>query len=770
MSDIDQTGRVFISYAQQDRATADAIVRVLESRGRRCWIAPRDVAPGADWAEQIVDAIRTAPLMVLVFSPASNASPQVRRELERAVARDLPVVAFRIRDLLPTGSLEYFLGTSQWFDAFAGPIDAQIERLAAFVEAPPRSTGRSAGPGPPHAARRRWMVAAGTGATVAAAGGWWWWRTGGAMPDVVRIAVLPFEDRSADHLEQATADGLANDVIHRFERADRLRVLARNSAFTFRGTTDRKALLRAVREQLDADYALVGALTRALQRVHVGVQLFRLRDDDAVWAGQFEEPDAQLATLPGAIADDVLKVLHRPQPQAPEVNPLGAYEFYLLGIYALHRQVTLDGIEKARAYFRQAIEADAGYARAYAGVAETWMAQLAYGAGVTVPEAAAHAQEAIDRAFSLDANVLEGLLAQAKLFFFVRWNESVRARTFAQKAVDLYPGNADARFNLGMSFAYDEQPRVAISHYAAALELDPLSPVIHSRWGQDATFSGDYEAARSHFARAGALLPTYPWRFLGPGQNDYAQGRLDDAVANYRLQLEQDARRPDVWDELADFYLDLGMTADARAAFARKSALLKRPEVAAVDEGRVLLADGQRARLAAHLDASGLDRPVAGSLETMRLELAAIADRPPSRQAVDALVGAMRADGSPWVGSYWVFLGRMAWIDVAALYAHIDAFDAARPLLDDAQAMLDRLRTRGNVFHAIPFLEARIAALRGRGDAAVGLLERAVDAGWRRLWTIPFDPAFSHVASDRRVAQLTARVRADLDVQRRHLG
>ncbi len=757
MNVIDQTGRVFISYAQQDRGIAEAIGRALESRGHRCWIAPRDIAPGSDWAEQIVGAIQSARLMVLVFSPASNASPQVRREVERAVARDLPVVPFRIRDTVPTGSLEYFLGTSQWFDAFAGPIDAQIERLATFVDEPTSLPGPVARSEPPRAAtnsaRRRWLVAAGTGAATAAAGGWWWWHQAGSTPDLVRIAVLPFEDRSAAHLEQATADGLANDVIHRFEGVGRVHVLARNSAFTFRATPDQSALLSAVREQLNADYALIGALTRALARVRVDVQLFKLPSGAAIWTSAFEEPDARLADLPGAIAGGTLKALRLPEPKAPETNPLDAYELYLLGSNALQVQRTIEGIRKAREHFEHAIATDPGYARAYAGLANTWIAQALYGVGVDWVEVNTRAQPLIDKALSIDPDLLEGLLAQGKLFLLTRWNEIVRGRTFVQKAVDLYPGSAEARFDLGVSYAYDAQPTMAIPHYAAALALDPLNYLIHSRWGQDATFSGDYEAARTHFARAGTLMPKYPWRFLGPGQTDYARGRLDDAVANYRLQLEQDPRRPDVWDELGWFYLDLGMTTEARAAFAKKTSFHGNAIVAALDEAQVLLVDGGLDRLPAMLDAAGLEQPTGGVAEIERLRVRAIAGRAPSSSAIGSIVAAMRADASPWIGSYWVFLGRMVSIDLAALYDRIDARDAARALLDESQAMLDRLRTRGNVFHTIPFLEARIAALRGQGESAVGLLERAVDMGWKRVWVLPFDLAFTRIASDRRIAR-----------------
>jgi|SRR6516225_6886435 len=76
---------VFLSYSSQDEPIADAVRGTLEGEGIRCWMAPRDVLPGIPYGEAIIEAIRSSRLMVLVFSSNSNNSPQVMREVERAV-------------------------------------------------------------------------------------------------------------------------------------------------------------------------------------------------------------------------------------------------------------------------------------------------------------------------------------------------------------------------------------------------------------------------------------------------------------------------------------------------------------------------------------------------------------------------------------------------------------------------------------------------------------------------------------------------------------
>ncbi len=127
------TRDVFVSYSVPDRDCAFEVVNRLEARGLSVWIAPRDISPAAEWAEEIIDAIAAARLMVLMFSSHSNASPQVRREVERAVHKQVPVLPFRLEDIVPSKSLEYFLSSQHWLDGFAAPRDAQYERLCTHI-------------------------------------------------------------------------------------------------------------------------------------------------------------------------------------------------------------------------------------------------------------------------------------------------------------------------------------------------------------------------------------------------------------------------------------------------------------------------------------------------------------------------------------------------------------------------------------------------------------------------------------------------------------
>src|ERR1700733_2360061 len=124
---------VFICHSAKDKTTADAVCAMLESNGIRCWIAPRDVTAGMEWSECIIDAIEECRVMVLVFTTNANESPQIRREVERAVNRGVAILPLRIEDILPGRALEYFIGNVHWLDAMTPPLESHLQNLAGTV-------------------------------------------------------------------------------------------------------------------------------------------------------------------------------------------------------------------------------------------------------------------------------------------------------------------------------------------------------------------------------------------------------------------------------------------------------------------------------------------------------------------------------------------------------------------------------------------------------------------------------------------------------------
>jgi TIR domain len=124
---------VFISYASQDATVADSVVGALEHAGLKCWIAPRDVVPGALYADEIVRAINEAKVVVLILSEQAVASSHVGKEIERASSKRRRIVALRTDSVSLTRAFEYFLSESQWIDVGSGGIEAAGAKLVDAV-------------------------------------------------------------------------------------------------------------------------------------------------------------------------------------------------------------------------------------------------------------------------------------------------------------------------------------------------------------------------------------------------------------------------------------------------------------------------------------------------------------------------------------------------------------------------------------------------------------------------------------------------------------
>jgi hypothetical protein len=125
---------VFISYSSTDKPVADAVCASLEQKRLRCWIAPRDVLAGQQWAGAILDAIANSRVMVPIYSANANTSPQVIREVDRAVTHNVIIVPFRIEDAKMSKEMEYYIGTAHWLDAMNGPMEAHINKLGGTIK------------------------------------------------------------------------------------------------------------------------------------------------------------------------------------------------------------------------------------------------------------------------------------------------------------------------------------------------------------------------------------------------------------------------------------------------------------------------------------------------------------------------------------------------------------------------------------------------------------------------------------------------------------
>lgn len=179
------TRQFVISHSATDRAAAVAIRAALEAAGQSCWIGPRDIPPGAEWADAIMAGTAEARLVLLIHSASSAASQMVRREVSVAVDGRTPVIPVRIDTALPQEGMQFHLGSTHWLDAAAGDLAGRLGRIVATVAEQLRPAGASNMP-------------VTTPALV--------------LSDKPSLVVLPFQNMSGDPEQEYFADGLVEGI------------------------------------------------------------------------------------------------------------------------------------------------------------------------------------------------------------------------------------------------------------------------------------------------------------------------------------------------------------------------------------------------------------------------------------------------------------------------------------------------------------------------------------------------------------------------------
>jgi tetratricopeptide (TPR) repeat protein len=291
---------VFVSYATADRKQALAVCKAIERRGIRCWISSRDVAPGENYQEAIVRAIRDARAMVLVFSDAANNSDEIKKELSLASRHQVPIMALRIEDVEPSDAFAYELSTRQWIDAFAG-WDRSIDSLARRIsELQGTETAVSSSPRPAARERQRPIVrrrvigiAAGVMLLLVIAGTWLLLRPTPAAAHSMMVRLTTFQRLSPD-LPQGMPDAMRDEII---------------AAFNEDGVVGVSTAGEPPPGSAPA-YALGATMRRDGDRIRVITRLTNERSGATLWSESFDFDADQLSRVPRQIAIQAGNVLH----------------------------------------------------------------------------------------------------------------------------------------------------------------------------------------------------------------------------------------------------------------------------------------------------------------------------------------------------------------------------------------------------------------------------------------------------------------------------
>ena len=531
---------VFISYASQDAASADAVCVGLERRGLRCWIAPRDVMPGTLYADAIVRALNTAKIFVLLLSQHAVGSAHVGKEVERASSKQRPILALRMDAASLTPALEYFLSGSQWVDVSPGGLEAALTKVAEAIRAllavPGAGASSEAAPNATEAGaaetvskaivsagrrrRRRWAIAAsiaiiGFGCVLVVAKHWFASPAPGNMfaGDPAKsndrsVAVLPFEDLSEKKDQAYFSDGLSSELIDLLAKIPGLRVPARVSSFYFKG---KQATLPEIAHALNVAHLLEGTVRTSGQNVRITADLVNVGSGSPIWSQTYDRKLEDIFKIQDEIADSVvgaLKVslLGAAPPRATPTANTAAYTAYLKCQESSAETATREGRSAAVAECQQAVDLDPNYAPAWVTLADSLRTQfVAFGDG-NIEVARARVVNAIERALALDPRSAAAHQGLAVALYQLDFDPAA-AELEVQKAVAIDPTVPGLDWLKGYIASVQCRFEDALRAFADERARNPLAIDTPLQVGNTYYRSGDLDAARNAYLSVLALRP-----------------------------------------------------------------------------------------------------------------------------------------------------------------------------------------------------------------------------------------------------------------------
>jgi len=463
---------------------------------------------------------------------------------------------------------------------------APVEKQAALVETGQPSAADAPLARPPSGTlpaaerwlHRQWLPVLGVAIVLLAAlGGYLHWSRSRGQPQPssarMMLAVLPFENLTGDPGQDYFSDGLTEEMISQLGRLDpqRLGVIARTSVMHYKRSA---AQLDQMGRELGVQYALEGSVRREADRVRISAQLVRVQDQTHVWAREYDRELRNLLALQAEIAQEIADEIqlalgeHKRIASAPQasLSPQGyeAYDLYLRGRYFWNKR-TPQGFEQAVESFQQAIAKDAEYARAYAGLADTYALMSSY--YLAPPnEIMPKGRAAALRALQIDERLAEAHTSLAVIAQNYDWDWQTAEKEY-RRAVELSPNYATAHHWYAECLAFQGRFDEAFAEIQRARQLDPLSLIMAADNGAILYFSRQYDRAIEQLRAVLAMEPNFPRAHIVVFAY-VEKGRFADALTGIENWRRTDDD-PWFWALEAYVYGRAGQPARARQALVK---------------------------------------------------------------------------------------------------------------------------------------------------------------------------------------------------------
>ena len=346
------------------------------------------------------------------------------------------------------------------------------------------------------------------------------------------IAVLPFDNMSNDPEQEYFADGITEDLTTDLSRISGLFVVARNSAFAYKG---RSVDLRTVAAELGVRYLLEGSVRRIGQEIRINAQLIDGENGGHMWAERFDGTMADVFNLQDHVNRKIVAALEINLTAADEkrfdqveTTVADAYDLLLRGVerYNLfNREAMVD----ARDLFEQAATLDPNYARAYANIALSYATEVNFFWSVNREESIRLGLEFADKALALDDSIPQIYLTRSILYLSQRQNQA--ALEAARRTIEVHPNYADGQATLAFIQSYSGKLEPALDSLARARQINPQGTGVYlAIEGRILFLLGRYEEALGILEQALDRNPAFDRIHLHIAAVNAELGRFDEAA------------------------------------------------------------------------------------------------------------------------------------------------------------------------------------------------------------------------------------------------
>jgi TolB-like protein/Tfp pilus assembly protein PilF len=491
-------------------------------------------------------------LLHKVPASASRANPEMPTELDRIINKALE----------KDRALRYQSAAEMLADLKRLRRDSSSARVEIAAEkAPPKKTKTLI-----------WAVG-GVVALALLVGAAFLWRSRAGQDQITSVAVMPFVNAGNDPNSEYLSDGITESLINNLSQLPNLVVMARSSVFRYKG---RDVDPQTVAKELKVQALVTGRIVQHGDQLVISSELIDARTSRNLWGDQYDrklsDALAVQQEITGAISSKLRERLSgegTKQVAKGGTNDPEAYQLYLKGLYYWERR-TPETLDKARDYFNQAIQRDPGYALAYVGLANYYVAVPDYGP-IPESEAAPKAKAAAEKALSIDDSSADAHAALAGSLWSLF--EFSRAEAEFQRTLELNPNLANAHHWFGLFLSWEGRNPEALSQIRRAVELDPLNLQYQCNLGQILANAGQSDAAIEQLKKALEMDPNFSYAHVELRQIYQDSGKDDLAMEEWKkyATLNDDPEELAIAQDVTRVYAKSGI----KAAVAREIELRK---------------------------------------------------------------------------------------------------------------------------------------------------------------------------------------------------